>query len=221
MKKNTITLLILAGLGAGSPGLFALEGDAGNRRGPGAARAEARPPHRLMAVARALDANRDATLSAEEIANAPAALRGLDANGDGSLTPEELRPKPPVPRDAPASDGAAERSGRDRPRGGTEGRSGDRRPGRAGSPFVRAIDADRDGTLSSDEIESVAAALKTLDKNGDGAITPDEIHPRGRGGRHEGSGGDGAESGREEKGRDRGPGRRGGPAGRRGPVRGE
>lgn len=40
---------------------------------------------------RALDANGDGIIDAEEIANAPTALRKLDKNGDGKLTPDEYR----------------------------------------------------------------------------------------------------------------------------------
>lgn len=43
----------------------------------------------------ALDANKDGSLSAGEIANAPASLAALDANKDGKLTADEFRPLPP------------------------------------------------------------------------------------------------------------------------------
>jgi hypothetical protein len=41
---------------------------------------------------RVLDADKDGVLSAEEIANASAALLTLDQDGDGALSAEELRP---------------------------------------------------------------------------------------------------------------------------------
>ncbi|MFA6288533.1 MAG: hypothetical protein WC661_14210 [Opitutaceae bacterium] len=46
------------------------------------------------------DTNHDSVISADEIANAPAALLKLDKNDDGELTPDELRPPglpPPLP----------------------------------------------------------------------------------------------------------------------------
>jgi hypothetical protein len=43
----------------------------------------------------ALDANGDGVISAEEIANAPAALKTLDKNGDGELSADEYRPAMP------------------------------------------------------------------------------------------------------------------------------
>ncbi len=47
-----------------------------------------RPP--LPAIVKALDANGDGVIDANEIANAPAALKSLDKNGDGRLTPDEF-----------------------------------------------------------------------------------------------------------------------------------
>jgi EF hand len=55
-----------------------------------------RPPTPL--IIKALDANGDGVIDANEIANAPAALRSLDKNGDGQLTRNEyLGPRPPRP----------------------------------------------------------------------------------------------------------------------------
>jgi Ca2+-binding EF-hand superfamily protein len=47
---------------------------------------------RFDPILAALDANHDGTISAAEIANAPAALKALDKNGDGQLTEDEVRP---------------------------------------------------------------------------------------------------------------------------------
>ncbi len=73
------------------------------------------------------------------------------------------------------------------------------------SPLVAALDENADGEISSSEIESAVAALKSLDKNEDGKLTENEIRPRGPGPRSEGPG-PGAPNGE-------GPGP-GGPAGR-------
>ncbi len=77
--------------GKNGPGPGGLGG--GRRPGnPGGAGADASPrgfPRPLLM--RALDANGDGIIDAEEIANAPAALRKLDKNGDGKLTPDEYR----------------------------------------------------------------------------------------------------------------------------------
>ena len=64
------------------------------------------PPPPLVGV---LDANHDGVISADEIANAPAALRTLDKNGDGQLTPDEFHPPRRGPRPARHAKAAAPR----------------------------------------------------------------------------------------------------------------
>ena len=62
-----------------------------------------------------------------------------------------------------------------RPDGGRDGRpDGNRRPV---PPFMVALDLDRDGVLSADEIRQAPESLLKLDKNGDGQLTLDEIRP--------------------------------------------
>ena len=58
------------------------------------------PPNKppIPPVIAALDADRDGTISAAELADAPDSLKVLDKNGDGELSPEELRPHGPPPR---------------------------------------------------------------------------------------------------------------------------
>ena len=46
-------------------------------------------------------------------------------------------------------------------------------------PLIMALDANRDGEISAEEIENAAAALKKLDKNGDGKLTRAELRPAG------------------------------------------
>ena len=38
-------------------------------------------------------------------------------------------------------------------------------------PVLAALDADKNGEISAEEIDNAAAALKKLDKNGDGYLT--------------------------------------------------
>ena len=68
------------------------------QRGPGMRGHRPPPP----AIVRALDANHDGVIDADEIANASAALKTLDKNGDGKLTPEEfMGPRPPMHGERP------------------------------------------------------------------------------------------------------------------------
>lgn len=60
-----------------------------------------------------------------------------------------------------------------------EAEHGPRPPGAGGGPIFRALDADRDGKLSADEIAGAENALKSLDKDGDGEITREEVAARG------------------------------------------
>lgn len=91
-------------------------------------------------------------------------------------------------------------------------------------PVLAALDADKDGKLSKEEIANATAALKTVDKNNDGEITEEEMRPdmsamrRGPGGPG-GPGGQGGFGG-QRRGRPPmeddsagGPGGRGGPGG--------
>jgi hypothetical protein len=61
------------------------------------------PPSPIIA---ALDANHDGVISADEIAQASAALKTLDQNGNGQLTPDEYRPpRPPLMQNGDAANG--------------------------------------------------------------------------------------------------------------------
>jgi hypothetical protein len=55
-------------------------------------------------VIAALDADKNRTISADELDNAPDALKQLDKDADGELSPDEIRPIGPPPP-APNSDG--------------------------------------------------------------------------------------------------------------------
>ena len=58
------------------------------------------------------------------------------------------------------------------------------RPPRPVPPIIAALDADKDGVISAEEIKNAAAALATLDKNKDGKLTHEELRPpRPEGGR--------------------------------------
>lgn len=96
----------------------------GGQRGPGLGQ---RPP--LPAVMRALDANHDSVIDADEINNAPAALRSLDKNGDGKLTFDEAMGPRPQMRGPQGGHG-----GQGRGPGGPDGLGGDNNQPPMGPP---------------------------------------------------------------------------------------
>jgi hypothetical protein len=162
-----------------------------------------RPPPPIIA---ALDTDKDGTISATEIDSAPDSLKKLDKNGDGKLTMDELRPprpdgdnqkgpgdnqqppknnKPGAGKDGPKG-GGGQRKGpaQDAPPGGKQtpspdgsGQGGPQGGKRPAPPIIAALDTDKDGVISADEIANASASLRTLDKNGDGQLTPDEYRP--------------------------------------------
>ena len=158
MKLITRSILV-AVLGAAT--LTSIAQDAGRPE-----RREGGPRRGGSPVIAALDADKDGTISAPEIANAKVAILMLDKNNDGALTAEELHPA--RPDGAPAPDGARP------PRDGAGPEGAGKRPV---SPVMVALDKNDDGSLDATEIAGASAALATLDKNGDGKLTREELRP--------------------------------------------
>jgi Ca2+-binding EF-hand superfamily protein len=150
-------------------------GDEGGERG-GAPAASADD---LTDTLMAFDRNGDGKLDRAEV---PERFQGLfdraDANKDAALTRDELKQS--------ASTTVQEGSGRGR-RGGEDSREFGRGRGRGGfpDPLIRALDTDRDGALSTEEIAGAAGALKALDVNQDGHLSADEFRLVPPGGREE------------------------------------
>ncbi len=92
-----------------------------------------------------------------------------EGRGERDDRPDARRGGPPGERGGP---------------GGPGGRGGDFR--RPEFPLMVALDTDKDGEISADEIKNASKLLNTLDKNEDGKLSPDELRPtfpgRGRGG---------------------------------------
>ena len=160
--KQTIALLIGLAL-AGSA--FTVSAQQGQGRGAGAG-----GPHRYGAqkfpppIAVVLDLDSNGVLSEAEISQAPSQLLKLDKNHDGQLTAAELCP------------GGLGRGGQDCPWGG-QGRGRGACANGQKSVLLALLDTDKDGALTSAEINGAPAALNTLDKNSDGQITAEEIRP--------------------------------------------
>jgi Ca2+-binding EF-hand superfamily protein len=164
------------------------DGGPGDGRGPGF---RGRSP-----VFAAIDADHDGSLSAAEIANAPAALQTLDKNADGQLTAEELRPAFGPRAGRPDGPGA-------RRDGGEEAR-GDNAASPADDDLVSrlmAFDTNKDGALSRSELPARMQGLfARADANKDDLLTADELKAsadaqQGTGGPAERRGGRGRDGG--------------------------
>ena len=135
----------------------------------------------MLPVLRALDADGDGKISAEEISNASVALRSIDNNGDGQLTMDELRPSgrpgvgPGGNRKPPAGDrkpGEKMRKG-ERPDGA----------GRFGGPaqMFEKLDKNGDGLLSPEEARGpLKKRFEMIDNDGDGSISQSEMMEAGK-----------------------------------------
>ena len=74
-------------------------------------------------------------------------------------------------------------------------------------PLMMALDTNRDGMISAEEIEKASESLRKLDKNGDGKLSVEELRPEfpGRGPEMAGRGPEMAGRGPEMAGRGTGP----------------
>jgi len=112
-----------------------------------------------MPVLRALDTDRDFTLSPWEISNAPAALRNLDTSHAGKLTAGECGLHID-PNSVPTAIAAQFRH-----------------RFMSYHPALVVLDADHNDEISAREIDHAAVALNKLDRNHDGYLTADELLP--------------------------------------------
>jgi hypothetical protein len=117
-----------------------------------------RPPPPLPPILAIFDVDHDGVISSKEIRHASKALETIDKNGDNQITREDLGAPPPPPS------------------GGQEGPPPGHRPP---PPLIAALDTDKDGTLSKEELEDATDSLLELDKNEDGELSPQELFPHG------------------------------------------
>jgi Ca2+-binding EF-hand superfamily protein len=169
-------MLLMMGLVVAGAVVWAVEGgDTG--KGGGDRKGGMRPPPSPLLMV--LDTDKDGALSADEIANAPEALKKLDKDGDGVISHEELRPRMKG-GEGPGAGGQKppEGAGKDGPPPPPLGEEDGKRPPHGAPPLIRALDTDKNGELSDDEIANAAEALKKLDRNGDGKLDMQELRPK-------------------------------------------
>ena len=189
------------------------------------------------------DKNSDGKLSKDEVSGRMSAFfERLDANEDGFVTKDEAQSMMSAgggsrggrggPGGGPEGGRGGQGGGRGGPEGGRGGRGGQGggpgQPGGRGGrgpaqlmammPIIIALDLDKNGEISAEEIKVAAKSLKKLDKNQDGKISIDEMTPdfsqmMGREGGRGGPGGRGGQGGGPGG---RGGGQGGGPGGRGG-----
>ena len=120
-----------------------------------------RKPLPVPPIIALFDADHDGVISTDEIETASDALAQLDRNSDGEITVDEVGPPP---RDRKPEDGE--------PKGPPPGKF-------PPPPVIAALDTDKDGTISAEELEAAPESLKELDINEDGELSPQELHPKG------------------------------------------
>jgi Ca2+-binding EF-hand superfamily protein len=175
LDKNGDGKLTRDEAGAPAPARGRGPGGPGERGGPGGRGEEAAEPpipgptaDELLATLLGYDKNKDGKLDKTEV---PQRQQGMfdrgDADKNGIMDAAELRKL--------AADQAAAPPAPPMRRGGGPG------GGRGGfgpfDPAAGALDTDRNGEISAEEIGSAATSLKSLDKNGDGTISEDEVRP--------------------------------------------
>jgi Ca2+-binding EF-hand superfamily protein len=169
MKKIHSALLVLFLAAATTlPAQTTTPSDAprGPHGGPGRPGGRGHGGHPII---RAIDTDKDGTISASELASAPAAIRALDTNGDGTVSAAELRPARPANAPTPPANAPTPPAGVPSPDGNTRPHPVD--------PVMLALDANGDGALSAAEINNASTSLAALDLNKDGKLTPDEMRP--------------------------------------------
>lgn len=128
----------------------------------------------------AFDQNKDGKLTRAEV---PERFQGLfdrtDPNKDGEITEAELKQAAAAQAPIPGTGGEG--------RGGRGGRGGFEGRGRGGPAFgadalVSGLDANRDGVLSTAELDAATRVLRRFDADGDGLVTMEEALGAARGG---------------------------------------
>lgn len=136
------------------------------------------------AMFKRMDANGDGKVTADEVPEerreqVARMIRRADKDGDGALSQAEFAAV--AKQRAEAVKMRTEKPGAEpgkKPAAAAATGKKKNKPGQVQTmpaSLFRAVDKDRDGTLSGDEISGASDAIKSLDKNGDGSVTAKEI----------------------------------------------
>lgn len=120
------------------------------------------PPPMVDPLTALLDKNEDGKLSAGEIKRAPKALLKLDEDDDDAISVEELKPEEP------------KKSRRQRRKERDRENQQPAPPKPPKSPLLEALDTDKDGALSKEEIANAVESLTALDEDGNGRLSQEE-----------------------------------------------
>jgi Ca2+-binding EF-hand superfamily protein len=143
----------------------------------------------------ALDSDHDGVIDAAELAKASAVLRSLDRNQDGRITPDEMSPM----MGRGGRGGFEGRGGRGREGEGPQG--GAVAVEEAVKTYL-ALDKNGDGKLTRDEVpERMQGIFERGDANKDGTLTDDELRTMARAQQPAGGGMRGSREGGREGGR--------------------
>ncbi|MCE9604805.1 MAG: hypothetical protein K8U03_07885 [Planctomycetia bacterium] len=187
MSRLLHKLLAASALAVGTTSAFA-EDTARSKDAPPTREGQSAPRPEHAELFKRLDADGDGKLAVGDVPEEHRRLferlvQGNDKDKDGKLTLDEFsaglvqenRRGEESRRDAGPGAGPGPGPG-DGPR--RDGREGEVRRPFPGSPVLLALDANRDGELSAEEIAAASSELRKLDKNGDGKLTHQEIAPQ-------------------------------------------
>jgi Ca2+-binding EF-hand superfamily protein len=141
-----------------------------------------RPPRESGILFERLDANKDGTLTKEEVPEErqrlfTRLLRSSDKDGDGKLAREEFAAGI---QDQPAEKGDAEKTRGNAAKERVARGAGVDRPGFDAGALLERLDANNDGKLTEEEIPAerrgqIAAVFNRADADSDGVVTTEEI----------------------------------------------
>ncbi|MBC8354199.1 MAG: hypothetical protein H8E66_19575 [Planctomycetes bacterium] len=136
------------------------------------------PEERLDSLVRGVfaraDQNQDGVLAGDELSSPGVDGKRADSDQDGKVTPEEYKQFVMTRFSSSSSSGTSVRR-RPSSSAGTRPEEIDKRYLQYATLVIKKYDADKDGTLDEDELESANRDYASADKNGDGVVAASEL----------------------------------------------